>query len=84
MTWQEVVAITVVLLGLGAGAFVMAQRPAFWIGFGARLGKALLPLGWRFVSKTMPPKEEAAWRQVERRGQGDEWLKERWRRSSDR
>lgn len=29
------------------------------------------------VSKRMPPEEEAAWRQAERRGQGDEWLKER-------
>ena len=44
MTWQEVVAITVVLLGLGAGAFLVAQRPSFWIEFGSRLGRALLPL----------------------------------------
>jgi hypothetical protein len=54
------------------------------IAFGSRLGKALLPLAWRYVSKRMPPEEEAAWRQVERRGQGEEWLKKRWRRSSGR
>ena len=84
MSWQEGVAITVVLLGLGAGAFLVVQRPSFWIEFGSRLGKALLPLAWRYVSKRMSPEEEAAWRQAERRGQGDEWLKERWRRSSDR
>jgi hypothetical protein len=58
MTWQEGVAVTVVLLGFGAGAFLVAQRPSFWLEFGARLGKALLWL---------------AWRQAERRGQGDEW-----------
>ncbi len=82
MTWQEVVAITVVLLGLGAGAFLVARRPSFWVEFGGRLGKALLPLAWRYLSKRMPPEEEAAWRQAERRGQGEEWLRRRWRRSS--
>ena len=77
MSWQEGVAITVVLLGLGAGAFLVAQRPSFWIEFGARLGKALLPLAWRYVSKRMPPEEEAAWKEAERREQGDEWLRQR-------
>ena len=57
----------------------MAQRPFFWIEFGVRLGKALLPLAWRYVSKRMPPEEEAAWRQADRRRQGDEWMKKRWR-----
>ena len=80
MNWQEVVAVTVVLLGLGAGAFLVVQRPSFWIEFGARLGKALLPQAWRYVSKRMPPEEEAAWRQAERRGQGVEKLKVRWPR----
>ena len=59
----------------------MAQRPTFWIEFGSRLAKALLPLAWRYVSKRMPPEEEAAWREAERQGQGDEWLKGRRRRS---
>ena len=77
MSWQEGVAVTVVLLGLGAGAFLVAQRPSFWIEFVSRLGKALLSLAWRYVSKRMPPAEEAAWRQAERRGQGEEWLRER-------
>jgi len=69
-----------VLLGLGAGAFLVAQRPSFWIEFGGRLGKALLPLAWRYVSTRMPPEEEAAWRQAERRGQGDEWVRNKRRR----
>ena len=59
MSWQEGIAVAVVLLGLGAGAFLVAQRPSFWIEFGARLGKTLLPLAWRYVSKRMPPEEEA-------------------------
>ena len=84
MSWQEFVAITVVLLGLGAGAFLVAQRPYFWIEFGVRLGRAFPPLAWRYVSKRMPPEEEAAWRQAERRGQGDEWLRDRRRRKDAR
>jgi hypothetical protein len=79
MSWQEVVAITVVLLGLGAGAFLVARRPFFWIECGGRFVKALLPLAWRYVSKRMPPEEEAAWRQAEKRAQGDDWLKQRHR-----
>jgi hypothetical protein len=79
MSWQEGVALAVVLLGLGAGAFLVAQRPSFWIEFGSRLGKALLPLAWRFVSKRMPPEEESSWRAAESRGQGEEWLKKRYR-----
>ena len=62
----------------------VVQRPSFWIAFVPRLGKALLPLAWRYVSKRMPPEEEAVWRAAERRGQGDEWRRERWRQSSDR
>ena len=80
MSWQEGVAPTAVILGLGAGASLMAQRPSFWIEFGTRLGKALLPLARRYVSMRVPPEEEAAWRQAERRAQGDEWLRERKRR----
>ena len=68
-----------VLLGLGAGAFLVAQRPSFWIEFGSRLGKALLPLAWRHVSRRMLPEEEATWREAERSGQGEEWLRDRRR-----
>ena len=81
MNWQDVVAVAVVLIGLGAGAFLVAQRPSFWIEFGSRVAKALLPPAWRYVSKRMPPEEEAAWREAERRGQGDEWLRGRQRSS---
>ena len=80
MNWLAGVAVTVVLLGLGAGAFLVAQRLSFWIEFGARIGKALLPLAWKYVSKRMPLEEEAAWREAERRGQGGEWLRKRMRR----
>ena len=50
-----------------------------WIGLDAP-ERGLLPLAWRYVSKKMSPEEEAAWRAAERRGQGDEWVKDRWPR----
>ena len=81
MSWQEVVAVTVVLLGLGAGAFLVARRPSFCIEFGSRVAKVLLSLAWRYVSKRLPPEEKAAWREAERRGQGDEWRR-KWTRST--
>ena len=65
MSWEEGVAVAVVFLGLGAGASLVAQRPSFWIEFGSRLGKALLLLEWLYVSKRMPPEEEAAWREAQ-------------------
>ena len=80
MSWQEGVAVTVVLLGLGAGAFLVAQRPSFWFEFGLRLSTTLLPRGWRYISTRMPSEKEAALRQAERRGQREEWLRERWMR----
>lgn len=75
MSWQEGVAVAVVLLGLGAGAFLVAQRPSFWLEFGVRLGRVLLPNALKYLTRRMPADEEAAWRQAERRGQGDEWLR---------
>jgi hypothetical protein len=47
MSWQEGVAITVVLLGLGAGAFLVAQLPSFWFEFATQPAKALVPLACR-------------------------------------
>ena len=61
MSWQDGMAVTVLFLGLGlgAGVFLVALRLSFWIEFGSGLGKALLPLAGRFVSRRMPPEEAA-------------------------
>jgi hypothetical protein len=68
MSWLEGVAIAVVLLGLGAGAFLVAQRPSCWIEFGARLGKALSPSVLKYISRSMLPEQEVAWREAKLRG----------------
>lgn len=68
MTWQEGVAVVVVLAGLGAGAFLVAQRPAFWIEFGARLIKAMMPRVITYLTKRHPPHIEKQMQDCIRRG----------------
>ena len=68
-SWQEGVAVAVLLLGLGAGAFLLAQRPSFWLEFGVRLGKAVLPRALKYLTRRMPPEEENSWRGAEKWGQ---------------
>ena len=67
MSWLEIAAIVVLLIGIGAGGFLVAQRPTFWLGMLTAIVKALLPI----VLKRMPPEEEAAWRDCIKRG--GEW-----------
>lgn len=60
MSWQEGVAVVVVFVGLGAREFLVAQRSSFWLEFGVRIGKALVPRVMRYLTRRMPPEEEAA------------------------
>jgi len=59
-------AVAVVFLGLGAGAFLVVQRPSFWLAVGVRLGQALLPRTLRYLTRNEPPEKKAAWREAER------------------
>ncbi len=68
MSWQEIIAVIVVIAGLGAGVFLAAQRPAFWIEFGGRIFKQLLPLMITYITKRMPPDQESEWRKCQLRG----------------
>jgi len=38
----------------------VAQRPSFSLEFGVRLGQALLPRAVKYITRRMPPEEEAA------------------------
>ena len=67
MNWIEIAAIAALLIGIGAGGFLVAQRPGFWLGLGAAMFKAALP----FLMKRMPPEKEQEWRDCIRRG--GEW-----------
>lgn len=67
MNWVEIAAIAMLLIGIGAGGFLVAQRPSFWLGLGTAMFKAALP----FLMKRMSPEKEQEWRDCIRRG--GEW-----------
>lgn len=70
-----------VLLTVAAVAVWFAfQRPDFVIGLVSVAAAAAIKAAAPKVLKRMPPEEEAEWRAAVRRGQGDEWLRNRNRR----
>ncbi len=68
MTWQEGIAVVVIVAGLGAGAFLVAQRPSFWIEFGARVITAVMPRVITYVARRLPPDKEEEMRRCIRSG----------------
>ena len=68
MTWFEVALIVVALAGIFAGAVLVAQRPSFWYGISSEAVKAVIPKVVELVITRMPPEQEKAWRDCERRG----------------
>lgn len=72
MTWLEIALIiavlAAVLIGLGAGAVLVAKRPSFWFGLGTVMFKAGMPHLVKYITKRMPPEEEEAWRKCQLRG----------------
>lgn len=81
MTTVEIVALVVTLaaafVGVAALVFLVGQRPAFWVGMAVAVFRRAWPVILAFVMRRMAAEEEAAWRDAERRGQGDEWLRKR-------
>ena len=67
MTWLEIAAIAVLLIGIGAGGYLVAQRPTFWAGLVVVVFKAVLP----HLAKRMTPEQEKAFQDCVRRG--GEW-----------
>lgn len=69
MSRQESVTIAVVLLSLGAGAFLGPSRLSLWCECGARLMKALLPRAVQYLARRMSP-EDGTLLEADRQGQG--------------
>jgi hypothetical protein len=67
MTWLEIAAIAALLVGVGAGGYLVARRPAFWVGLGAAVFKSLFP----HLAKRMTAEQEKAFQDCVRRG--GEW-----------
>lgn len=68
VTWLELAAVVVLLVGLGAGAFLVAQRPAFWLGLGSHMLKSAWPHVVKYVTKRNTPEVEAEMQACHRRG----------------
>ena len=71
MAWQEILAIACIVIGLIAGGYLAAQRPAFWVEFFTRILISFIPFAMKYVAKRMTPEEEEAYRNCVRRG--GEW-----------
>ena len=76
MTWLEIAAIVVLLLGVGAGGFLVAQRPTFWVG----IGGVLLQRAWPYIRAYVTRRNTAEVEQqmadcVRRGGEWDNWKK---------
>lgn len=71
MNWIEIAAIVVLLIGIGAGGFIVAQRPTFWLGLIRAAVQPILLLLLALVAKRMTPEKEQEWRDCLRRG--GEW-----------
>jgi hypothetical protein len=76
MNWLEIVAFVVLLIGLGSGGFLVAQRPSFWLGMAGEVFRSILPI----AAKRMPPEKEREMRDCIRRGGEWDYFRKRCRR----
>lgn len=80
MNWIEIAAIAVLLLGIGAGGFLVAQRPTFWLGLISVGFRAVLPTIIKYAGKRMTPEQELAFRDCVRRGGEWDYTRKRCKR----
>lgn len=76
-TLITVALVAAVLIGVGAAAFLVMRSPAFWYDVGAQFASKAWPAIFALLTKRMPADEEAAWREAEKAGRGDEWARKR-------
>ena len=76
MSWFEIVALIILLAGIGAGGFLVAQRPTFWVGLVSHVTRQVWPIALQYVIKRNTPEGEAQMRDCLRRGgEGDNFRK---------
>ena len=68
MSWLEIAMIGCALVGIAAGAFLVAQRPTFWFGLGTVILKAAWPYLVKFVTAPEPEDVRQARLQCGRQG----------------
>lgn len=60
---SEAVVLIACVLGLAIGTYFVAKSPDFWFGLITHVAKEMMPI----IAKRMPPDQEAAWRECEKR-----------------
>jgi hypothetical protein len=68
VTWIEAALLAAALIGVIAGGVLVAQRPSFWFGLGTVMFRAGMPHLIEYITKRMPPEQEAEWRKCQLRG----------------
>lgn len=74
---MDYVLVAVLILGLGAGAFMVARSPVFWIGLVREIAKIAIPVITRIVMLRMSPADEAKMQKEFKAGRYDEWLRKK-------
>lgn len=64
MDYISIILFLCAILGITAGAFMVARSPVFWMGMGKEIFKIMIPI----IIKRMPFEEEEAWRRCQLRG----------------
>jgi hypothetical protein len=64
MDYISIILFLFAILGITAGAFMVARSPVFWMGMGKEIFKIMIPI----IIKRMPLEEEEAWRRCQLRG----------------
>jgi hypothetical protein len=64
MDYISIILFLCAIVGITAGAFMVARSPVFWLGMGEEIFKRMIPI----IIKRMPPEEEEAWRKCQLRG----------------
>lgn len=73
MSWFNILLIVAVLAGVTAGTVLVVRSPNFWGGLIVGIVEAIMP----YITRRMTPEEEAQFREAERAGRGEEWLRKR-------
>lgn len=71
MNWLEIAAIGMVLLGVGAAGFLVAQRPSFWWGIATVAVQTGIKAALPYLLKRLPSEKEEEMRRCLR--SGGEW-----------
>ena len=68
MDWATILLAAGLVLGVAAGTMLVVRNPAWWVGLGREVIKAAMPAIMSAVLKRMPPEQEKAWRDCQRKG----------------